>query len=131
MQKMALNQKIKINTKILLNAAKASEHKEAYQPITKTAKCRVGIGARLFPLPAQQPTFFVEVTINMCPACSKVDIIFLERALACLKKLEQNGYILTCQDDNSILCEKVASEKTLQKELKTACIAVKKLESVA
>ncbi|MCW4004924.1 MAG: hypothetical protein NWE95_13540 [Candidatus Bathyarchaeota archaeon] len=126
---MVLNEKI--NTKILINVAKASEHKEAYQPITKTVKCRVGVGARLSSPSAQQPTFFVEVIINMCPACSKVDIVFLERALACLKKLEQNGYTLTCQDDNTILCEKVASEKALQKELKVACITVKKLENVA
>jgi len=121
----------KVNTKTLIEAAKASEHKEAYQPIAKTGKYRVGIGARLPLSPTQPPTFFVEVIVNMCPACTKVNITFLEKALACLKTLEQNGYTLTCQDDNSILCEKLASEKTLQTELKAASKAVEELEKSA
>jgi hypothetical protein len=62
----------------------------------------------------------------MCPACSKVDISFLERALVCLRTLEQNGYTLTCQDGNSILCEKLVSEKTMQSELKVASYTVEK-----
>jgi hypothetical protein len=120
-----------VNAKELLRQAKASEHKEAYQLITKTANYRVGIGARLPLSPTQPPTFFVEVIINMCPACSKVDIAFLEHALCCLKRLEQNGYSLMCQDDNSILCEKLAAEKTLQKELETASNAVEELGNSA
>jgi len=126
-----MNNSKPVNTKDLLRQAKASEHKEAYQPIAKTANYRVGIGARLPLSPTQPPTFFVEVIIDMCPACSKVDIAFLEQALACLKTLEQNGYTLTCQDDNSILCEKLATEKTLQTELKAASSAVEKLENPA
>jgi hypothetical protein len=120
-----------VDAKALLRQAKASEHKEAYQPIAKTGKYRVGIGARLPLSPTQPPTFFVEVIVNMCPACTKVNITFLEKALACLKTLEQNGYTLTCQDDNSILCEKLATEKALQTELKAASSAVEKLEKSA
>jgi hypothetical protein len=56
----------------------------------------------------------------MCPACTKVNLDFLQHALTILKMLEQKGYTLTCQDDNSILCEKTATEKTLQSELETA-----------
>jgi hypothetical protein len=120
-----------VDAKALLRQAKASEHKEAYQPIAKTGKYRVGIGARLPLSPTQPSTFFVEVIVNMCPACTKVDIAFLETALCCLKTLEHNGYTLTCQDDNSILCEKLATEQTLQTELEAASVTVKKLEKSA
>ncbi len=115
-----------VNTKDLLKQAKASEHKEAYQLMSKTANYRVGIGARLPSVPAQPPTFFVEIIINMCPACSKVDLAFLERALTCLKTLQQNGYSLTCQDDNSILCEKLASEQSLKAEFECANTIIEK-----
>ncbi len=115
-----------VNAKDLLRQAKASEHKEAYRPVNKTVNYRVGVGARLPLSPAQSPTFFVEVIINMCPACSKVDLAFLERALTCLKTLEQNGYSLTCQDGNSILCEKLATQQNLQTALENANRVVKK-----
>ncbi len=115
-----------VNAKDLLRQAKISEHKEAYQPVNKTVNYRLGIGARLPLLPNQPPTFFVEVIINMCPACGKVDLAFLERALICLKTLEQNGYTLTCQDDNSILCEKLSTEKTLQQEREAAICIIEK-----
>jgi hypothetical protein len=115
----------KINTKTLLKTAESSEDNEAYQPIAKTEQCRVGIGARL-PLPAQTPTFFVEIVVNMCPACTKADLNFLERALNVLKALEQKGYMLTCQDGNSILCEKTATEQNLQGELEEAKSIVEK-----
>ncbi len=115
-----------VNAKDLLRQAKASEHKEAYQAISKTASYRVGVGARLPSVSTQPPTFFVEVIINMCPACSKVDLAFLEHTLACLRTLEQNGYSLTCQDGNSILCEKLATEQNLQTELENANMVVEK-----
>ncbi len=99
--------------------AQASEDKEAYQLVTKTEQYRVGVGTRL-PQPGQAPLFFVEIVLNMCPACTKVNLDFLQHALTILKMLEQKGYTLTCQDDNSILCEKTATEKTLQSELETA-----------
>ncbi len=115
-----------VNAKDLLRQAKASEHKEAYQPVNKTVNYRVGIGARLPLLPTQPPTFFVEVIINMCPACSKVDLAFLEQALLCLKALEQNGYTLTCQDGNSILCEKLVTQQNLQIAVENANRVVEK-----
>ncbi|XHH08930.1 MAG: hypothetical protein ACFCUE_15405 [Candidatus Bathyarchaeia archaeon] len=109
----------KIDTNNLQKMAQASEDKEAYQLIAKTGRYRIGVGARL-PQHAQTPVFFIEIVVNMCPACSKVDLSFLGKALNVLRSLEQNGYTLTCQDDNSILCEKLTSEKTLQNELEAA-----------
>jgi hypothetical protein len=109
-----------VNAKDLLRQAKASEHKEAYQLMSKTANYRVGIGARLPSAPTQTSTFFIEIIINLCPTCSAVDLVFLERALTCLKALQLKGYCLTCQDDNSILCEKLVTEQNLHNEFEKA-----------
>lgn len=121
-----MTQNQKVDTKKLLKAAEASEDKEAYQLTAKTEHCRVGVGARLPPAPAQTPAFFVEIGINLCPACTKADLAYLQHAVTCLKTLEQKGYTLTCQDDNSILCEKTATEKTLQSELEAAKAVIEK-----
>jgi hypothetical protein len=115
----------KTDTNYLKKMAEASEDKEAYQLIAKNERYRVGAGARLT-MPSHAVTFFVEIVVNLCPACSKVDLGFLERALKVLKLLGQNGYTLTCQDDNSILCEKLSSEKTLEGEIEAAKEIVKK-----
>ena len=101
----------KVETRNLQKMAEASEDKEAYQLMAKTQHYRVGVGARL---PATQtPVFFVEIVVNMCPACTKVDLTFLQHALNSLNVLEQNGYTLTCQDDYSILCEKTRHRENL------------------
>ena len=113
-----------VNAKDLLKQAEASEHKEAYQIMSKTGNCRVGIGARIPPAPTQ-PSFFIEIIINLCPDCSKVDLAFLEKALTCLKELKANGYCLTCQDDNSILCEKIVPEQSIQSECNQAATLIK------
>lgn len=109
-----------VNAKELLKQAKASEHKEAYQIISKTANYRMGIGARLLPSSTQTSSFFIEIIVNLCPACSKVDLVFFERALTCLKALQENCYSLTCQDDNSILCEKLVTEQNMHSEFEKA-----------
>ena len=108
-----------VNAKDLLKQAKASQHKEAYQIMSKTANYRVGIGARLPLSPTQMPSFFIEIIINLCPACSKADLVFLGKALVCLKGLEKDGYSLTCQDGNCISCEKLVPEQSLQAEFET------------
>lgn len=112
----------KVDPKNLQKTAETSEDKEAYQVVVKTMRYRVGVGARL--PAAQTPLFFVEIVVNLCPACTKADLDFLEKALNVLKTLEQNGYTLTCQDDNSILCEKMAQETTLQRELEAVKAAI-------
>lgn len=117
----------KIYKKSLLKQAKDSEHKEAYQNINKTSNYRIGVGVRVSSAP-QPPIFFIEIIISLCPNCSKADLEYLERSLKCLKKLQGNNYALTCQDGNSIMCEKLVNEKTLQTELKDASCAIEKLE---
>jgi hypothetical protein len=109
----------KIDTPNLLKLAQASEDREAYQLVAKTGRYRVGVGTRLA-IHTQASVFFVEIVVYMCPACTKADLTFLQHALNSLKMLEKNGYMLTCQDDNSILCEKLSTEKTLPNELESA-----------
>jgi hypothetical protein len=109
-----------VNTSDLLKQAKASEHKEAYQIMNKTANYRVGVGARLPLSPTQTSSFFIEIIVNLCPACSKVDLVFLEKALTCLKELQKNGYSLTCQDDNCISCEKLVQKENIDYEYNVA-----------
>jgi hypothetical protein len=92
-----------ININALLKQAEASEDKETYQNINKTSTCKLGVGARVG---APQPSFFIEIIVNLCPDCSEVDLTFLEQALNCLKELKANGYTLNCHDDNNISCEK-------------------------
>jgi len=114
-----------INANDLLKQAEASEHKEAYQIMSKTGNCRVGAGARLSVPPTQTPSFFIEIIINLCPACSKVDLMFLEKAVVCLKELQKNSYTLTWQDDNCILCEKIVPEQNIQNECNQATTLIK------
>ncbi len=115
----------KVDTNNLKKMAQASEDKEAYQLIAKTERYRVGVGARL-PQPAQTLIFFVEILLTLCPTCTKADLTFLQHALNILNVLEQNGYTLTCQDDNSILCEKLSIEKTLQEDFETVKAIIEK-----
>jgi hypothetical protein len=107
-----------VNTSDLLKQAKAAQHKEAYQIMNKAVNYRIGIGSRLPLSSSQTPTFFIEIIINLCPACNKVDLGFLEKALICLKGLEKDGYILTCQE-GCISCEKLVPEQSLQAEFET------------
>lgn len=113
-------------TKELLKQAEASEHKEAYQNIYKTEHNRVGVGVRLLSTTAPTPTFFIEIIINMCPTCTKANLQYMQKALDCLKKLEENSYTLTCQEDNNILCEKTIKQKDLQAASRTAKIILEK-----
>jgi len=110
----------KNTTKELLKQAKASEHKEAYQNIYKTEHNRIGVGIRLLSANYSTPTFFIEIIIKMCPIYTNANLQYMQKALDCLKKLEENSYTLTCQEDNSILCEKTITQKDLQTALRTA-----------
>ena len=117
-----MKQNESVNAKDLLKQAKASQHNEAYRIMNKTVNYRVGIGARLTLAPTQTPSFFIEIIINLCPACNKVDLVFLEKALTCLKALQKSGYSLTCQDDNDISCEKLVPIENIDGEYKAASI---------
>jgi hypothetical protein len=103
-----------LETKALLEEAKASEHGEAYKTLNRNPNCRVGLGARLASPGA--PSFFIEILIYLCPSSGEADLRVLEKSLKCLKELQARSYSLTCQDDNCISCETTVPEQSLAAE---------------
>ncbi len=107
----------KINIEDLLKAAKASEHREAYQTLEKNPNFRIGVGVRL--AAPNTPSFFIEILLSLCPDSTNVNLATLEKNVTCLKALHARNYTLTCQDDNCISCEKAAPAPNLTKEYTT------------
>jgi hypothetical protein len=99
-----MNQTKPINTKVLIEAAQNSKDKEAYKLLEKTQSYRIGVGARI-DSPAT-PSFFIEVIIKLSTENGRVDLLRLKKSLFSLEALQNRGYTLTYQDDNSISCEK-------------------------
>jgi len=103
-----------IDIKVLLKKAQDSEHKEAYMPLDKSPRFRIGVGVRL--TPPDSSSFFVEILIYLCSSSSAPDLKLLENSLICLKELQARNYILTCQDDNCISCETAVQVQNLTEE---------------
>ncbi len=76
----------------------------------------IGIGAKNMTLKA--PTFFIEIILNLCPKSGKLDLKVIEKCLVCLQKLYAQNYSLTCQDDNTIICDKTIPRNRLEEEYK-------------
>ena len=98
----------------LLEAAKTSEHGEAYRTLDKNQNFRIGVGVRL--APSNPPSFFVEILIYLCPSFRNADLTVLEKSLTCLKELKAKNYTLTCQDGNCVSCEATVSSARLAGE---------------
>lgn len=103
-----------IDVKVLKSEAETSEHGESYRVLQRSRNYRIGIGARLGP--SDQPSFFLEVVIHLCPGSSKVDTAHLGKDLVLLKELEAKGYSLSCEDDGSISCETDVAPENLDAE---------------
>jgi hypothetical protein len=119
-----LKENKKFDIKMLIEEAKASEHREAYRTLDRNLNFRIGIGVRLTPPDA--PSFFVEILIYLCPTFSKADLRVLEKCLACLQELQVRNYSLTCQDGNCISCEKAVPSKELTEEYTVVKLLIKK-----
>lgn len=102
-----------IDAAALLEKAKTFEHQEAYRTLERNLDYRIGVGVRLTP---KSPSFFVEIMIYLCPSLGNVDLNALEKSLACLKELKARNYVLTCQDDNCVLCEAAVTASNLINE---------------
>ena len=98
-----MKEKSQIDIKLLKTEAKTSEHRESYRVRQRSRNYRIGVGARLGP--SDQPSYFLEVVIHLCPSPPEVDTAHLEKDLTLLKELEAKGYSLSCEDDGSISCE--------------------------
>lgn len=93
--------------------ARCSEHGEAYQPMGKLDEISIGVGARS--TAPNETAFFIEVLVPFCSG-SQVDLEGLEGKLEILRRLEEGGFSLTCQDDMSFSCELVTRRDDVENE---------------
>jgi hypothetical protein len=114
-----------IDIQVLLAEARNSEHKESYRILGKTNDYRIGAGARIGR--SDQPSFFLEVLIYLCPDHVSVDIPLLERKLKFLKELTKRGYSTSCQDSNCIACEITLAPRNLSAEHKAIKSMIKRI----
>ena len=86
----------------LAEEAGSSEHGEVYLQLGRLNGVSVGVGARM--VTRRKPGYFIEFLIPVCRG-SDVDLDRLAWTLEVLKRLEEGGYALTCEDDMSFSCE--------------------------
>lgn len=104
----------RIHIDSLEEEAKKSEEKEAFKVLVKMQNCRVGAGARYDS--ADNLSFFVEVLLNLCASNNPMNLDLVEKNLVLLRRIEERGYVLSCEEDGSILCELTVSSKNLISE---------------
>ena len=73
--------------KNLVERAKTSEDKESFKVAKENRNFRIGIGARLEP--KNQPTFFIEILVNLCADQSEINLDLLEKKMDLLKDLRK------------------------------------------
>lgn len=106
-----------IDKERLVREARGLEHNEAYQPMGKLDGISVGVGARA--TAREEPAFFIEVLIPICSG-PQVDLDELDGKLEILRRLEEEGFSLTCQDDMSFSCELTTRGEELEEGYKQA-----------
>jgi hypothetical protein len=109
-----LDQAKLIDTKSLIEEARASKGNEAFIVMEKTIYYRIGIGVRTDVL--ARPSFFVEIIISLSKGNDEVRLPHLEKMLSLLKALQGEGYKLTFQDDDNIACEKTVPDLEISQE---------------
>ncbi len=109
-----MNHANRINIQKLLETAKNSEHKESFIVLKKNQNYRIGVGVRL-ELP-NHFSFFLEVLTYLCTENSQVNLPLLETKLSFLNKLHEREFVLSCQNDSSILGEITSPAETLELE---------------
>jgi hypothetical protein len=112
-----------IDIQALRKRAESSAHREAYSVLDRSRNCRIGVGVRLES--PDQPSFFLEVLIYLCPNLHRVNVSLLEKNVMLLKELQARGYYLVCQDDGSVSCEARVSLQDLDSECEAVRSAVK------
>ena len=107
-----LSSAVEIDKKRIEREARSSEHNEAYQPMWERDGIRIGVGARI--IDPDETTFFIEVVVPICTD-SQVDLKRLVGRLEILRRLEEETFSLTCQDDSSFCCELVTRKNDIEK----------------
>ena len=114
----------KINIHSLQEEAEKSEDNEAFQVLARIKNCRVGVGTRLES--DDKPSFFIEVLVSLCTSNRSVNLDHIEKKLLLLRRLEERGYILSCEEDSSVSCELIVPSKNLMAECETTVSVIKK-----
>ena len=109
-----MKESTRIHIDALEGEAKKSEEKEAFKVLVKMQNCRVGAGARYDS--ADNLSFFVEVIVSLCASNSPVNLDLVEKNLVLLRRIEEGGYVLYCEEDGSILRELTVPSKNLISE---------------
>ncbi len=105
-----------VSVKSLLQRARTSEDREAYEPITRGYGFRVGVGARA--LSQGAPALFVEVVLDPFPERPYVHPERFADHGARVAWLKARGYVVECADDSTITCERTVSPDTVSRELR-------------
>jgi hypothetical protein len=108
----------------LQEEAERSGDNEAFTVLAKIGDCRIGMGARLES--PRELTFFIEVLVSLCTGYDQVNLNIIERKLSLLKRLNQKGYVLECEEDGCVSCELTVQSKGLTAECMTASSILEK-----
>lgn len=109
-----------IDEERLAEEARASEHGEAYRAMAKSDEYRIGIGARV----NGGLVYFVEVVVP-ATAGPQIELGEMERRLDVLKRLEEEGFTLTPQEDGSISGELLVQKGELERGYERAASILK------
>jgi len=98
-------------TSSLQEQAERSGNNEAFKILAKIGDCRIGAGARVEP--HKEPTFFIEVLLSLCTGHNPVNLDDMSKKLSMLKRLKQDKYVLSCEEDGCVSCELAVQSKSL------------------
>ncbi|MEM0385548.1 MAG: hypothetical protein QXH64_03750 [Nitrososphaeria archaeon] len=101
-------------TEWIVKKAKALRQKEVYKIVDKKANYMIGIGVKN--ITSKTPSYFIEIVLNLCPKSGKLDLNTLKQCFEFLQKLCARNYSLTCQDDNTIICDITIGRNKLEDE---------------
>ena len=114
----------KINVNSLQEEAEKSEDKEAFTVLARLPGYRVGAGARLES--SANPAFFIEIIVSVCAGHHAVNLNSLKKNLSVLSRLQERGYLLTCEGDGTVSCEVAVPSEKVTAEYETAISIVEK-----
>lgn len=101
-------------TSVLLQEANNSPHGESFKVVESNDCHRLGVGYRL-----DEEEFFVEILVKVCQG-DTVDLEHLKEILENLRNLESLGYLIRCEDDNSLYAEKIVNPDAVPHEVELA-----------
>ncbi len=106
-----------IDADVLTEKARSDDLKESFETLKREIDYKIGIGARAQNNDAR---LFLEIIVLLCSEGEELDIEGLKERLTVLGGFEDSGYVLRCEKDNSIICEKEIAESEIEREYQEA-----------